>query len=527
MRLFFLDAWFQNDDTCHRKDKLLGEQREAVKQSEPAAKGFSPDHGGSYRTLAELLAAQGATTGFGLLTRIAFEIDGLTWHLPSVIPVQQFEDDLLRQNSLVHQGWSVFRWTDRELLNEPERVKEQLALFLESIPGLLSFDDFLPKQTGEVFELRPHQKDALDSLEQMRTERKTIALLTHAQGAGKTIVAIADAKRLGGRVLFVAHRRELVTQAYDKLRELWPEATTGRPRRRIVEFEQGGKARAEYGEGLLVRLAGDLTAAYGRGFSKTNLFQMRGFHLGWEIFQTPSGILEARVRLPQEAGNRTATIFQTPSGILTPAAIAQTLSAQLEPGTSPSHSQGVPVAAFPLSWSHYVRLMSVAKPHARAFYETEAIRGGWSVRQLDRQIGTQFFERTAHSKQQSAMLARGQKPRPEDAVSVQGEVRDPYLLEFLDLKDEYSESELEEALIRHLESFLLELGAGFAFVARQKRIRIGQRCYRIDLLLFHRGLRCLVVIDLKTIAAGDASRAGADEARKLSGRDERRRDDDR
>ena len=90
--------------------------------------------------------------------------------------------------------------------------------------------------------------------------------------------------------------------------------------------------------------------------------------------------------------------------------------------------------------------MSVEKPHARAFYEAEAIRGGWSVRQLDRQIGTQFFERTSHSKQQAAMLARGQRPKPEDAVSVQDEVRDPYLLEFLDLKDEYSESDLEEAL---------------------------------------------------------------------------------
>jgi superfamily II DNA or RNA helicase len=113
------------------------------------------------------------------------------------------------------------------MLNDPEQVKEQLALFLESIPGLLSFDDFLPKQTGEVFVLRQHQKDALDSLAQMRADRKTIALLTHAQGAGKTIVAISDAKRLGGRTLFVAHRRELMTQAYDKLRELWPEATAG------------------------------------------------------------------------------------------------------------------------------------------------------------------------------------------------------------------------------------------------------------------------------------------------------------
>jgi predicted nuclease of restriction endonuclease-like (RecB) superfamily len=167
----------------------------------------------------------------------------------------------------------------------------------------------------------------------------------------------------------------------------------------------------------------------------------------------------------------------------------QTLSAE-----SPAP---VVIAAFPLSWSQYVQLLSVDKPHARAFYETEAIRGGWSVRQLQRQISTQFFERTARSKQQAAMLTRGQKSRPEDAVSAEDEVRDPYLLEFLNLKDEYSESELEDALIRHLEWFLLELGAGFTFVARQKRIRIGQVWYRIDLLLFHRGLSSLVLIDLK------------------------------
>jgi predicted nuclease of restriction endonuclease-like (RecB) superfamily len=92
------------------------------------------------------------------------------------------------------------------------------------------------------------------------------------------------------------------------------------------------------------------------------------------------------------------------------------------------------IGAFPLSWSHYTRLMSVAKPHARAFYESEAIRGGWSVRQLDRQIGTQFFERTSASRRQEAMLARGQQPQPDDAISVRDEVRDPYLLEFLDLK---------------------------------------------------------------------------------------------
>jgi superfamily II DNA or RNA helicase len=159
--------------------------------------------------------------------KIAFEIDGLTWHLPSAITVSKFEDDLLRQNSLVHQGWRVFRWTDRELLSEPERVKEELSLFLEHLPGLLAIEDYLPKQSGDVLEFREHQTEALESLDSMRSNGKTIALLTHAQGAGKTVVAVADAKRVGGKTLFVAHRRELVNQAYETFQSVWSERTAG------------------------------------------------------------------------------------------------------------------------------------------------------------------------------------------------------------------------------------------------------------------------------------------------------------
>ena len=282
--------------------------------------------------------------------------------------------------------------------------------------------------------------------------------------------------------------------------------------RRIVEHQQGGAARAEYGEEVLARLSKDLAAGHGRGFSRVNLQQMRLFYLGWEICQTPSGNLEAKAICqtvsdissepakfptvpgildavaicPKTSGKSGGGIIQTPSG---QSSIAQTPSAKSSPALVP--------AAFPLSWSHYTRLLSVDKPHARAFYESEAIRGGWSVRQLDRQISTQFFERAAHSKNPAALLARDQRARPEEALSVEEEVRNPYILEFLNLKDEYSESELEEALVRHLETFLMELGAGFTFVARQKRIRVGDEWYRIDLLLFHRRLRCLVAIDLK------------------------------
>ena len=159
--------------------------------------------------------------------RVAFEIDGLTWHVPDAERIAEYEDQLLRQNSLVHQGWRVFRWTDRQIADHPDTVKEELALFLERLPGLLAFDDFLPKQHGEVIELKPHQEEALAALDRLRAEGNTIALVTHAQGAGKTVTAISDALRLGGRTLFVAHTHELVQQAWNQFLKLWPDATTG------------------------------------------------------------------------------------------------------------------------------------------------------------------------------------------------------------------------------------------------------------------------------------------------------------
>jgi len=119
------------------------------------------------------------------------------------------------------------------------------------------------------------------------------------------------------------------------------------------------------------------------------------------------------------------------------------------------------------------------------------------VRQLDRQIDSRFYERTMMSRNKAAMMRRGRSPRPEDETTAEEEIKDPFVLEFLDLKDEYSESDLEEALVTSLEAFLLELGGQFAFLGRQRRLRIGDQWYRIDLLFFHRRLRCLVVIDLK------------------------------
>lgn len=226
--------------------------------------------------------------------------------------------------------------------------------------------------------------------------------------------------------------------------------------RRIVELEQRGEARAEYGKRIIERLAIDLSNRLGRGFQKSNLFQMRAFYLAY-----PNQGLDIQF------ASKASDIFQTVS------------------------------EQFPLPWSHYVKLLSVKSLEARAFYEQEALRSGWSVRQLTRQINTQYYERALLSKNKAAMLEKEGKHRPEEAIAPEDEIKDPFILEFLDLKDEYSETDLEDALIHHIESFLLELGSDFAFLGRQRRLRIGDQWFRIDLLFFHRRLRCLVVVDLK------------------------------
>jgi predicted nuclease of restriction endonuclease-like (RecB) superfamily len=252
--------------------------------------------------------------------------------------------------------------------------------------------------------------------------------------------------------------------------------------RRVVEFEQGGSERARYGEGMLKRLTRDLTLRFDRGFSLTNLKQSRKFFLLYRDIEREDTSSSGVGRLPSPQKGQTA------SDLLDPAS----------PEIAPPRAPETLTPRFPLPWSHYVQLLKVEKPQARAFYEAEALRCGWTVKQLERQITTLFYERTLASRNKAAMLRKGEQPRPEDLVLPEEEIKDPLLLEFLDLKDEYSESELEEALIRHLETFLLELGGDFAFLGRQKRLRVGDEWYRIDLLFYHRRLRCLVVIDIKT-----------------------------
>jgi predicted nuclease of restriction endonuclease-like (RecB) superfamily len=251
--------------------------------------------------------------------------------------------------------------------------------------------------------------------------------------------------------------------------------------RRIVEFEQGGQERAAYGEALMVRLATDLSARFGRGFSKRNLEQMRLFYLAWPTDQ----------------------IVQTPSAQFVPPPIGQTSSGKSAatgisgPLIEKSPDLRTLASAFPLPWSAYVRLLSVKNPQARAFYETETLRCGWSVRQLDRQVDSQFYERIALSRNKAVMLGKAEIAEPGDTLTPEQAIKDPFVLEFLGLKDEYSESDLEDALIQHLADFLLELGDDFAFVGRQRRLRLDDSWFRIDLLFFHRSLKCLLVIDLK------------------------------
>lgn len=238
--------------------------------------------------------------------------------------------------------------------------------------------------------------------------------------------------------------------------------------RRIVEFEQGGQERADYGQALLKRLSIDLSARFGRGFGVVNLQQMRNFYRCWppeRIYQTASD--KSPTVEPSETASR--NFIDLP-------ALAQ---------------------AFPLPWSAYVRLLSVKTEGARAFYETEALRCGWSVRQLDRQVNSQFYERIALSRNKAAMLQKAEAAEPGDAITPEQALKDPFVLEFLNLKDEYSESDLEEALIQHLADFLLELGDDFAFIGRQRRLRLDDTWFRVDLLFFHRQLKCLLVIDLK------------------------------
>lgn len=250
----------------------------------------------------------------------------------------------------------------------------------------------------------------------------------------------------------------------------------------IVEFEQNGEDRAAYGDNVIPSLATSFKLNALKGLSKSTLYVCRSFYLTYpQIFQTVSGKL-SRAGLSDLVQGNTA--------------IWQTVSAKLEPTTNQPPELNPDLLLDRLTFSHFVELLKVDNPLYRRFYEVEAIKNNWSVRALNRAVTTLLAERTGLSMDKTAVIARVQDDKPAGLDDL---IRNPYILDFLGLAEKatYSENEMETAIINHLQDFLLELGRGFCFEARQKRITFDNRHYRIDLVFYHRLLKCHVLIDLK------------------------------
>ncbi len=240
----------------------------------------------------------------------------------------------------------------------------------------------------------------------------------------------------------------------------------------IVEYEQEGKGRAEYGTQLLTTLSQDLKIKLGKGFSRSNLQLMRQFYIKYPNLQATLHELEKRQTLSGKSGKR------------------QTVS-----GKSQKHQ--APASAL-LSWSHYAELLTISDDLARSFYEKQAVKENWSFREMKRQIDAALFQRLALSQDKKGVLALAKKGH--EPSSAKDAVKDPYIFEFLQLPKNLAlkEKGLEKKLIANLQHFLLELGKGFSFVARQFKITIDNEHHFIDLVFYHRILKCFILIDLKT-----------------------------
>ena len=219
--------------------------------------------------------------------------------------------------------------------------------------------------------------------------------------------------------------------------------------RHIVEFEQHGSERAEYGTALINNLSNDLKVRHGKGFSRSNIQLMRLFYIKYPKYQT-----SGKSRKSQTSGK--------------------------------------------LTWSHYSELLGVSDDMARSFYEQQGTKENWSVRELKRQINSALFQRLALSKDKKGVLALATKGL--HIANTSDLIKDPYVFEFLKIPESkrVTEAALEKKLIDNLQSFLLELGKGFSFVARQFRITLDNKHFRIDLVFYHRILKCFILIDLKT-----------------------------
>ena len=253
----------------------------------------------------------------------------------------------------------------------------------------------------------------------------------------------------------------------------------------IAEYEQGGSDRAEYGERLLPELAQRLRGV--KGLAVQRLYDCRAFYRQYPtILQTASGEWQ-RAGLLSAAGLPAPGASEQPGG---PGAL---------PGIAPQ------LLLTRLSFSHFLELLALDRPLQRAFYEVHAVKNSWSVRELKRAIESALYERTGLSTDKAAVLAGHAGAQPLVVADV---VKNPYVLEFLGLDERtrYSESDLEAAIIAHLQTFLVELGRGFCFEARQKRITFDNEHYFIDLVFYHRILKCHVLVDLKigTFSHADA-----------------------
>ncbi|MFN7099460.1 MAG: YhcG family protein [Flavobacterium sp.] len=248
--------------------------------------------------------------------------------------------------------------------------------------------------------------------------------------------------------------------------------------RMIVEEEQNGNNRAEYGKQLLKGLSKELTTKFGKGFSVVNLESMRKFYLTYSISDIVSRILQIQ-KTQSLTGELSTKISQSVTGF------------------SENQKTQSLISFFKLTWTHYVFLIRIDDLNERRFYEIEAEKYNWSVRELKRQYDSALYTRLALSRDKEGILKLSEKgqiiEKPKDII------KDPYILEFLGLPElhQYSESELEEEIINKLEHFLLELGHGFTFVARQNRITFDDKHFRIDLVFYNRILKCFVLIDLK------------------------------
>lgn len=254
--------------------------------------------------------------------------------------------------------------------------------------------------------------------------------------------------------------------------------------RLIVEYEQQGKSRAAYAKEILLTLSGKLTDTLGKGFSVDNLENMRKFYLIYKDDYTK----HVSKNLISEPVARKFKSLQKSEPL------ARKLNSNRK---SEPLARKLELSPFILTWTHYVMLLRIDNPMERKFYEIEAVTENWSKRELQRQYESALFERLALSRDKKKVKELSKKghviEKPSDAV------KDPYILEFLGFqaKDVYSENDLENAIINKLQHFLSELGKGFLFVERQKKIRLDGDDYKIDLVFYNRILRCFVLIDLK------------------------------